>query len=53
MLVAIALIELGNMDPISAIEFVRKKRPDAFNHRQVTYLCNYKRQSGGSCCVML
>lgn len=52
MMVCIALIERGNMDPLSAIEFVRSKRPDAFNHRQISFLVAYKPGKGG-CCVMV
>ncbi|KAJ1677475.1 hypothetical protein EV182_006096, partial [Spiromyces aspiralis] len=45
-LVAVALIEQG-MDPIDAIEFIRRKRRGAFNNRQITYLVDqYKRSTG-------
>lgn len=36
-LVAIALIELG-MEPLDAVEFVRRKRRGAFNKPQIDYL---------------
>ena len=36
-LVAIALIELG-MEPLDAVEFVRRKRRGAFNKPQIAYL---------------
>jgi protein tyrosine phosphatase type 4A len=52
MLVAIALIDVCGMDSISAIEYVRRRRPDVFNHRQIQFLAAYKPRSGG-CCVML
>lgn len=41
-LVAIALIELG-MQPLDAVEFIRRKRRGAFNKPQIAYLDNYKR----------
>ncbi|KAI8137110.1 protein-tyrosine phosphatase-like protein [Fennellomyces sp. T-0311] len=41
-LVAIALIELG-MEPLDAIEFVRRKRRGAFNKPQIAFLDGYKR----------
>ncbi|KAI9494769.1 protein-tyrosine phosphatase-like protein [Zychaea mexicana] len=41
-LVAIALIELG-MEPLDAVEFVRRKRRGAFNKPQIAYLDQYKR----------
>ncbi|CAO3681385.1 unnamed protein product [Rhizopus stolonifer] len=40
-LVAIALIEFG-MEPLDAIEFIRRKRRGAFNKPQIAYLDNYK-----------
>lgn len=52
-LVAIALIESG-MDPLDAIEFIRKKRRGAINARQLRYLEGYTKQRGSknqsSCC---
>ncbi|KAG0172328.1 Protein tyrosine phosphatase type IVA 1 [Apophysomyces sp. BC1034] len=41
-LVAIALIELG-MQPLDAVEYVRRKRRGAFNKPQIAYLDTYKR----------
>lgn len=41
-LVAIALIELG-MQPLDAVEFIRRKRRGAFNKPQIAYLDTYKR----------
>lgn len=52
MLVAIALVEMCNMDTLSAIEYVRQRRPDAFNHRQINFLVGYKKHSGGCCEIM-
>lgn len=44
-LVAIGLIELG-MEPLDAIEFIRRKRRGAFNKPQITWLDHhYKPQS--------
>jgi protein tyrosine phosphatase type 4A len=42
-LVAIALIEAG-MDPLDAIELIRKKRRGAINSRQLKYIEAYKRR---------
>jgi len=42
-LVAIALTEYG-MEPLDAVEFIRKKRAGAFNSRQITYVDGYKRR---------
>lgn len=36
-LVAIALIEFG-MEPLDAVEYVRRKRRGAFNKPQISYL---------------
>ncbi|CEI93432.1 Putative Protein-tyrosine phosphatase [Rhizopus microsporus] len=41
-LVAIALIEFG-MEPLDAIEYIRRKRRGAFNKPQIAYLDQYKR----------
>ncbi|KAJ8652964.1 hypothetical protein O0I10_011427 [Lichtheimia ornata] len=41
-LVAIALIEFG-MEPLDAVEYVRRKRRGAFNKPQISYLDTYKR----------
>jgi len=48
-LVAIALIEMG-MQPLDAIEYIRRKRRGAFNNRQIMYIDSYKRtmKSSGS-----
>jgi protein tyrosine phosphatase type 4A len=40
-LVAVALIENG-MDNLSAINYVRERRRDAFNQRQLSFLIRYK-----------
>lgn len=36
-LVAIALIEMG-MQPLDAVEYIRRKRRGAFNNRQIMYI---------------
>jgi len=51
-LVAIALIELG-MDRMEVIQFVRDKRPKAFNLKQLNQLEKYKRKSGGKGCSVM
>lgn len=50
-LVAIALVELG-MDKLAAIEFIRERRPKAFNVKQIHFIENYKRTSRKNCVVM-
>lgn len=58
-LVALALIEFGNMDPVEAVALIRRHRRGAVNEKQLTYLegyrKQYKRKSGAeaSCCVVL
>jgi protein tyrosine phosphatase type 4A len=61
-MVALALIEFANMDPVEAVSFLRKKRRGAINEKQLLYLEGYKKcykkrsssQAGdGSCCVIL
>lgn len=37
-LVAIALIELAGMEGLDAVEYVRDRRPGAFNKAQIAYL---------------
>lgn len=51
-LVAIALIELG-MDIMEAIDLVRKRRPKAFNIKQLNELEKYKRKSGHKNCSIM
>lgn len=52
-LVVLALIEFAKMNQMQAIKFVRSKRRDAINRKQVEYLCGYtpSRQSK-QCCVI-
>jgi protein tyrosine phosphatase type IVA len=58
-MVAIALIELANMDPVEAVSFLRQRRRGAINEKQLLYLEGYKKQyrrSGteeSSCCTIL
>jgi len=56
-MVAIALIEFANMDPVEAVSFIRARRRGAINEKQLLYLEGYKKQykrSGAesSCCVI-
>lgn len=50
-LVGVALIELG-MDNLDAVQFIRERRPKAFNHKQINYLETYKRRSKRPCIIM-
>eukprot|EP01115_Flamella_aegyptia_P005035 TRINITY_DN21398_c0_g1_i1.p1 TRINITY_DN21398_c0_g1~~TRINITY_DN21398_c0_g1_i1.p1 ORF type:complete len:163 (+),score=8.28 TRINITY_DN21398_c0_g1_i1:203-691(+) len=50
LLVAIALIEQG-IDPIDAVETIRKQRRGAINSNQLRWLRNYKPKKGG-CLIM-
>jgi len=59
-MVAIALIEFANMDPVEAVSYLRKRRRGAINEKQLLYLEGYKKQyrrkyGGGEagCCVIL
>jgi protein tyrosine phosphatase type 4A len=57
-LVAIALIEFGDMDPIAAVTFIREKRRGAINAVQLNYLESYRKRGGksaggaGKCTIM-
>jgi len=51
-LVAVALIEDG-MEPINAINLIRKKRKGAINSKQVKFLETYKPRSRGGKCLMM
>lgn len=50
-LVAIALIEFADLDPVMAVDFIRKARRGAINNRQLNYLEGYKSQRGGIGCA--
>ena len=56
-MVAIALIEFANMDPVEAVSFIRARRRGAINEKQLLYLESYKKQyrggsAQGGCCVI-
>lgn len=54
-LVAVALVEAG-MEPLDAIDYIRKRRRGAINSKQLKYLQTYRRRggSGGGCgCTIL
>lgn len=56
-MVAIALIEFANMDPVEAVSLIRNKRRGAINEKQLLYLEGYKKQykkttAEGVCCVI-
>ncbi|MES1915936.1 MAG: hypothetical protein MHM6MM_007813 [Cercozoa sp. M6MM] len=50
-LVAIALIELCNMDPFDAVALIRSKRRGAINARQLDWIERYKPASQGCCLI--
>jgi len=56
-LVAIALIEFNNMDPVEAVSLIRRHRRGAINEKQLLYLERYKksfqRAGDAACCVIL
>ena len=57
-MVALALIEFANMDPVEAVSLIRRHRRGAINEKQLLYLEGYKRYyrrgvgDGGGCCVI-
>ena len=58
-MVAIALIEFGNMDPVEAVSYIRERRRGAINEKQLLYLEGYRKQykraggAEGGCCMIL
>jgi len=52
-LVAIALVDVGQMDPDDAIELIRKKRRGAINARQLKYIQSYKKRAKRGFCTIL
>jgi len=57
-MVAIALIEFANMDPVEAVAYIRERRRGAINEKQLLYLEGYKRMyrrnaSDAACCSIL
>ena len=53
-LVAIALIEFAGLDPVAAVDFIRKNRRGAINNKQLAFLEGYSpRMARGACgCVV-
>lgn len=55
-MVALALIEFANMDPVEAVSLIRRHRRGAINEKQLLYLEGYKKgyrkQGGGACCTI-
>jgi len=56
-MVAIALVEFDNMDPVDAVALIRRHRRGAINEKQLLYLEGYKKSyrklSGQSgCCII-
>ena len=50
-MVAVALVEAG-MQPLDAVEYVRKRRRGAINAKQIQYVDSYRpRSKKGSCAV--
>ena len=57
-LVAIALIEFLNLDPVEAVALIRQHRRGAINDKQLNWLEQYRRSykrsgGGGGCCVVM
>jgi protein tyrosine phosphatase type 4A len=57
-MVAIALIEFDNMDPVDAVTLIRRFRRGAINEKQLLYLEGYKKSyhkkysAEGGCCII-
>lgn len=56
-MVALALIEFANMDPVEAVSMIRRHRRGAINEKQLLYLEEYKRHyrkqvAEGGCCII-
>ena len=57
-MVAIALIEFANMDPVDAVTLIRRHRRGAINEKQLLYLEGYRRSyrsknmAESGCCVI-
>jgi len=55
-LVAIALVEFANMDPVEAVTLIRKHRRGAINEKQLNWLGQYQKRykkGGISCCAIM
>ncbi|KAL3897730.1 MAG: hypothetical protein SGARI_006849 [Bacillariaceae sp.] len=56
-MVAIAMIEFGNYDPVEAVSMIRRHRRGAINEKQLLYLEGYKKtyrksSAEAGCCVI-
>lgn len=56
-MVAIALIEFANIDPVEAVSLIRRHRRGAINEKQLLYLEGYKKTyhkkaAEGGCCII-
>jgi protein tyrosine phosphatase type 4A len=56
-MVALALIEFANMDPVEAVSLIRRHRRGAINEKQLLYLEGYrkyyrKRGADAGCCII-
>ena len=56
-MVALALIEFANMDPVEAVSLIRRHRRGAINEKQLLYLEEYRRRyrrggAEGGCCII-
>lgn len=52
-LVALALVEYGNVPPLDAITMIREKRKGAINQIQMHWLTKFKRRGHGGDCVVM
>ena len=55
-MVAIALIEFADMDPVEAVALIRRQRRGAINEKQLLYLEKYKKsykKGNAACCIIL
>lgn len=55
-LVAIALVEFANMDPVEAVTLIRKHRRGAINEKQLNWLGQYQKRykkGGVTCCSIM
>ncbi|CAB9520388.1 Protein tyrosine phosphatase PRL-1 [Seminavis robusta] len=55
-MVAIALIEFVDMDPVEAVALIRRQRRGAINEKQLLYLEKYKKsykKGDAACCIIL
>jgi protein tyrosine phosphatase type IVA len=55
-MVALALIEFADMDPVEAVALIRRQRRGAINEKQLLYLEKYKKsykKGNTACCIIL